>query len=77
MTPIQHNGIPRASKISNQFPHYSKSMSHKNSKNLDIVFVQVTQIVPKRHNLSFMLQKIQKITSIQHNGIARASEISN
>ena len=40
--------------------HYSKSVSRKNSKCLDFVLVQVTGIVQKRHNLSFMLHKIKK-----------------
>ena len=40
--------------------HYSKSVSCKNSKCLDFVLVQVTRIVKKWHNLSFMLHKIKK-----------------
>ena len=40
--------------------HYSKSVSHKNSKCLDFRLVQVTCAVQKRHNLSFMLHKIKK-----------------
>ena len=39
---------------------YSKSVSCKNSKCLDFVLVQVTHIVQKWHNLSFMLHKIKK-----------------
>ena len=40
--------------------HCSKSVSCKNSKCLDFVLGQVTGIVQKRHNLSFMLHKIKK-----------------
>ena len=57
--------------------HYSKSVRHKNSKCIDFELVQVTGIVEKRHNLSFMPHKIKTLTLIQHNGIPRASEISN
>ena len=40
--------------------HYSKSVSRKNSKCLDYVLEQVTPIVQKRQNFSFMLHKIKK-----------------
>ena len=39
--------------------YYSKSVSRKNSKCLDFVLVQVTPIVQKRHNFSFMPHKIK------------------
>ena len=40
--------------------YYSNSVSCKNSKCLDLVLVQVTHIVQKCHNPSFMLHKIKK-----------------
>ena len=77
-TPVQHNGIPRASKISNYFPIIqSHAVSCKNSKCLDFVLVKVTCIVQERRNFSFHVTQNQKMTPIQHNGIARASKISN
>ena len=39
--------------------HYSKSVSHKYSKCLDFVLLQLTPIVEKGHNFSFVLQKIK------------------
>ena len=45
--------------------HYSESVSHKNSKCLDFVLVQVTPIVKKRQNVSPMLEKIKKMAPIK------------
>ena len=60
MTPIQNNGIPKGFQNIKLVFNYSKSVSRKISKCLDFVLVQVTGIVQKRHNPSFMLHKIKE-----------------
>ena len=57
--------------------HYSKSVSRKNSKCLDFVLVQVTHVVKRKTQSLLHATQNQKMTSIQHNGIPRASKISN
>ena len=49
MTTTQHSGIPWYNTFENikLVPNYSKSLSRKNSKCLDFVFVQVTHIAKK------------------------------